>query len=576
MFKSLSTSLKDKLSRPGQGNVEVTTTTEVHTSPADPLTTTIKTTTTTDSFSDTLLDEQLSLEKTVANGGVREAVLQNILDEKADTAVSALLKAAEISPRSSSERARMGFKRMLETFTHKENTTTTTIQEHPEGEINVDSQESTFVVSYYQPHDVITTITAATTPDASDSTPETPTQVTNDKIYPGTINAKFVKEQSKQQNMHGLKHALSASIQKSGAHQKPEKLFEGGILTSANHKTWYHTTIPINWVQKISTQYHFGNYVVSDRKTGSKTWEDMPIYARIGMHLLFAGMLDRRLLQTHRIHHLFSVESVNQGKHFDAPESVAQIDHFIKIYKLDLSELLEPNTKLYRSFNEFFYRKLRPDARPIYAKDDPNIIVSSADCRLCVFESITAATQVWIKGKSFSMQQLVRDEALAAQFEGGSIAIFRLAPQDYHRFHSPVTGSIVKEPIKIDGTYFTVNPMAVNANLNVFTDNVRKVTVIDLEQQQREGEEKKNGLYDQCIFVSIGALLVGSIQLTGAQQPGNRVQKGDELGYFAYGGSTCILLFKTGAVQFDEDLVAHSLKGLETLVRMGERIGERK
>lgn len=63
--------------------------------------------------------------------------------------------------------------------------------------------------------------------------------------------------------------------------------------------------------------------------------------------------------------------------------------------------------------------------------------------------------------------------------------------------------------------------------------------------------------------------------LTGAKEPGGKVLKGDELGYFAYGGSTCILLFKAGAVQFDEDLVATSQQGLETLVRMGERIGAR-
>ncbi|ORZ09079.1 phosphatidylserine decarboxylase-domain-containing protein [Lobosporangium transversale] len=314
----------------------------------------------------------------------------------------------------------------------------------------------------------------------------------------------------------------------------------------------------------------------------------MPIYVRIGMHLLFATMLDRKLLQTHKIHHLFSAESVKQGKHFDASESVAQIEHFIKTYKLDLSELLQPDLKQYKSFNEFFYRKLRPDARPIHFVDNPNIIVSSADCRLCVFESISAATQVWIKGKLFSIKELLKDEILASKYEGGSIALFRLAPQDYHRFHSPVTGTIVKEPFKIAGTYYTVNPMAVNSDINVFTENVRQVTLIDLEQEEGKDEDEgsnnsnstntggRNAQFDQCVFVSIGALLVGSVQLTGAKEPGNRVRKGDELGFFAYGGSTCILLFKAGAVQFDQDLVASSLKGIETLVRMGECIGERK
>ncbi|KAF9541644.1 hypothetical protein EC957_002885 [Mortierella hygrophila] len=405
------------------------------------------------------------------------------------------------------------------------------------------------------------------------------------KVYPGTINARFVKRQSAKQSMRGLEHALKASIAKTGPKQESARLFDGGILTSANQKKWYHTALPVNWIQKLSSEYHFGNYVITDRETGTKVWEDMPIYARIGMHLLFAGMFDRTVAKTHRIQHLFSVESVNQGRNFDAPESVAQIPHFIKTYKLDLSELLEPDLSKYSSFNRFFYRKLRPDARPIHQKANPNIIVSSADCRLCVFESIHAATKVWVKGKSFSLENLLRDPVLASQFEGGSIALFRLAPQDYHRFHSPVKGVVMEEAVKIGGGYVTVNPMAVNnVDVDVFTENVRKVTVIGLDPVVHEeggaseggGEGEDGGeVVEKCVFVSIGALLVGSIELTGAKSAGTRLEKGDELGYFAYGGSTCILLFQPGSVRFDEDLVATSLKGLETLVKMGEQIGER-
>ena len=128
----------------------------------------------------------------------------------------------------------------------------------------------------------------------------------------------------------------------------------------------------------------------------------MPIYARIGMHLIFACMFDHKckllvmndkellivlvyslltahipldckhsVLSTHKIRHLFSAESMNQGKHFDAPESVAQIPHFIKTYKLDLSELLQPDITQYKSFNDFFSRKLKPEVRPTYEKLDP-------------------------------------------------------------------------------------------------------------------------------------------------------------------------------------------------------------
>ncbi|KAF9429104.1 hypothetical protein BGZ76_001806 [Entomortierella beljakovae] len=526
MLKTIASNIKEKFNKKESGNDHVLTTssTEITTTFDDPPTTTIKTTTTTDIFSPGVTsDENDNTDETVQSLSVTFA------------------------------------KQRIGTISHQENVVTTTIQEQPQGDVTVDTLESSSIISYTD--DISDWDEDDFEPDSLEETL---------KIYPGTINAKFVRDQSHLKNIHGLKHALAASIDKSSPSNEG-RLFDGGILTNANHKKWYYLTLPVNWIQKFSSEHNFGNYVVSNRLTGEKAWEDMPIYARIGMHLLFATMVDRKLLKTHKIRHLFSVQSVNQGKHFDAPESVAQINHFIKTFKLDLSELLQPNIKDYKSFNEFFYRRLRPDARPIHELENPNIIVSSADCRLCVFESISSATQVWIKGKSFTVKNLVQDETLASQFEGGSIAIFRLAPQDYHRFHSPVTGTIANNAAKIDGTYFTVNPMAVN-RINVFTENVRQVSIIDLEQQG----ETKNQSFDQCVYVSIGALLVGSIVLTGAKEQGTRVQKGDELGYFAYGGSTCILLFKEGAVQFDEDLVDNSLKGIETLVRVGECIGERQ
>ncbi|KAG0056584.1 hypothetical protein BGZ83_004366 [Gryganskiella cystojenkinii] len=369
---------------------------------------------------------------------------------------------------------------------------------------------------------------------------------------------------STEKHLSDLAHSLRSAVANSSG------LFGGGILTSANHASMYLNVHPVHWVHSVYNQHRYGNYVISDRQTFATVWEDMPVYTRIGMHLLFATMIDRKLLETHKLQHLFSEESLNQGRHFDAPESVSYIPHFIKTYNLDLSELLEQDLSKYPCFNAFFYRKLKDAAREVAAKDDPNVITSAADCRLCVFESIEASTKIWIKGHSFTLSNLLQDQTLAQSFEGGSIAIFRLAPQDYHRFHSPVQGSVAKEPVKIGGTYFTVNPMAVNEDLNVFTENVRMVNVINLAQRQDGG---RNEAFDQAVFVAIGALLVGSIDLTGAKDVGNSFNKGDELGYFAYGGSTCILLFKKGAVQFDNDLLENSQKGLETLVKTGEHIG---
>ncbi|CAG8659344.1 5478_t:CDS:2, partial [Dentiscutata erythropus] len=150
----------------------------------------------------------------------------------------------------------------------------------------------------------------------------------------------------------------------------------------------------------------------------------------------------------------------------------------------------------------------------------------------------------------------------ANEFNGGSIAIFRLAPQDYHRFHSPIT-CMVGSSKHINGTYFTVNPMAVNEELDVFTENARSVLLL----------HPLNSGASKVVFVAVGALLVGSIKFT--VKEGNQISKGDELGYFAYGGSTIICLWKKGEIKFDNDLVSNSKQTLETLVKVGMQIGVR-
>jgi phosphatidylserine decarboxylase len=110
------------------------------------------------------------------------------------------------------------------------------------------------------------------------------------------------------------------------------------------------------------------------------------------------------------------------------------------------------------TFNEFFYRKLKADARPVADPTDPTTLVSGADCRMMVFESVQEATKLWIKGRDFTVAKLLGDayKGQHQKYIGGHVAIFRLAPQDYHRYHSPVDG--VVGPIScISGEYYTVN-----------------------------------------------------------------------------------------------------------------------
>lgn len=244
--------------------------------------------------------------------------------------------------------------------------------------------------------------------------------------------------------------------------------------------------------------------------------------------------------------------SFKQGKKYDDPASASQITGFINFHQLDMSEVLLPREE-FKTFNEFFYRKLKPDARPCSAPDNPHIIVSPADCRSVVFNRLEDAQRIWVKGREFSIDRLLGDAYPndAKRYTNGALGIMRLAPQDYHRFHIPVDGTM-GEPRAIEGEYYTVNPMAIRSTLDVYGDNVRVCVPID------------SVAHGRVMVVCVGAMMVGSTIIT--RKAGEQVKRAEELGYFKFGGSTLLLLFEPGAMKFDDDLIANSSGALETLV----------
>ena len=217
-----------------------------------------------------------------------------------------------------------------------------------------------------------------------------------------------------------------------------------------------------------------------------------------------------------------------------------------------MDEVLLP-VEQFKNFNEFFYRALKPGARPCSAPDDSNIVVSPADCRSVVFNQMDDATRIWVKGRDYTVERLLGNAYPqdAARYRGGALGIFRLAPQDYHRFHVPVDG-VMGTPKLIEGEYYTVNPMAIRSALDVYGENVRVIVPIDSVSHGR------------VMFICIGAMMVGSTVIT--RKPGENLKRAEELGYFKFGGSTVLSLFEPGRVQFDDDLIENSSGALETLV----------
>ncbi|KAK4462040.1 phosphatidylserine decarboxylase-domain-containing protein [Cladorrhinum samala] len=337
-------------------------------------------------------------------------------------------------------------------------------------------------------------------------------------------------------------------------------LMMGGFVTSSQAQR--------KWYSKVITKISYGGYklgansaniLVQDRLTGQINEEKMSVYVRLGIRLLYKG-LKSNSMEKKRIRKLLKSLSIKQGKKYDDPASKAEIPKFIAFHGLDLTEVLLPLDE-FKSFNEFFYRALKPGARPVSAPNNPKIVVSPADCRSVVFNSVDQATNVWVKGRDFTIKRLLGDAYPddAHKYEnGGALGIFRLAPQDYHRFHIPVDG-VMLEPKTIAGEYYTVNPMAIRSALDVYGENVRVVVPIDSPE------------FGRVMVICVGAMMVGSTVIT--RNGGDEVKRGEELGYFKFGGSTIVLLFETGKMVFDDDLVDNSTGALETLIRVGMSVG---
>ncbi|WFD31000.1 phosphatidylserine decarboxylase [Malassezia sp. CBS 17886] len=324
-------------------------------------------------------------------------------------------------------------------------------------------------------------------------------------------------------------------------------------------RKWY--TNVLNSISK--GHYRVGannaNILVQDRVSGELVEEKMQVYVRLGIRLLYQGAKSH--MAGARVRRMLRTMSVKQGAKFDHPSSTRSIAPFVAFHGINLVESVEPMSS-FRTFNEFFHRRICMELRPVANRDDPRTMVSCADCRLMAFADVVRATQLWVKGRQFSIEKLLGSKyARELPDEAHSLFIFRLAPQDYHRFHCPVD-ALVGAPEYIAGEYYTVNPMAIRSIIDVYGENVR--VVIPLYSK----------LFGTVYAVAIGAMMVGSTVL--AVEEGQAVQRGDELGYFKFGGSTIVLVVPEARVTVDDDLLSNSEACIETLIHVGMRIGRAK
>lgn len=301
------------------------------------------------------------------------------------------------------------------------------------------------------------------------------------------------------------------------------------------------------FVVRATSKKHFISYI--DRSTGMIEEEYSPsflylnwlYYKPFGKLSLFV-LFKRKLLSSF------------YGLFMDSYYSRKKIKSFIESYSVDMSDSFL-SYKLFNSFNEFFTRKLSDGARDF--SSDNHLLVSACDGKILAFDKTYNFNSFYIKGQRFSLTSFFRNKKMVDKFSGGSFCIIRLAPNNYHRFHFPFSGNIISSHA-ICGSYYSVSPFALRQKAKIFCENKRSYSILD------------STYFGEVAYCEVGATMVGSIV-----QTFNKLdfEKGDEKGYFKFGGSTIILFFKKNIVRFDTDLLNNTSLGLETSIKAGESIG---
>lgn len=241
----------------------------------------------------------------------------------------------------------------------------------------------------------------------------------------------------------------------------------------------------------------------------------------------------------------------------DSTHSKRLIPTLLNNTQIALDEMALPLAE-YTSLNHFFARRLTGDCRPMDL--DPDVLVAPGDGKLLIIPEIDDSSPITVKNVIFTLEQLLADTALARHFNGGCCSVLRLYIGDYHRIHFPASG-IPARPKAVPGYYYSVSPIAGNEE-NFYCRNQRTSTLFHSDQ------------FGLIAFVDVGGFLIASIRAT--FKPGTPVQKGAEKSYFAFGGSTTVMIHEPNRLVFDDDLLKNSAQGVETSVKLGTKIALKK
>jgi phosphatidylserine decarboxylase precursor len=226
--------------------------------------------------------------------------------------------------------------------------------------------------------------------------------------------------------------------------------------------------------------------------------EQEPVLKKIKLLFLFSPLMEW-LDTTHAARMYIHNKTLKEGKDEGTPASHKQIKGFVEYYNINMDDFEPSDIEKFGSFEDFFVRKHKPGTRPIHEPKNNKKAVCVADSRVVTYDTVAESKKLWIKGTDFNITNLVMDVNLGRKFDDGAVASFRLSPQDYHRYHSPISGT-VKEFRSLPGEYYEVDPIAINSKINILTSNARDYLVIDSPE------------FGEILFVAIGASEVGTVE----------------------------------------------------------------
>lgn len=289
-----------------------------------------------------------------------------------------------------------------------------------------------------------------------------------------------------------------------------------------------------------------------NRATG--TVEKEVVYGEAAMRWLYCSKLGRWIEFFLSSNPIFSrlygaVQSTILSKH--------KIEPFITKFNINMEEFMPQRGRTesdpYDTFNHFFIRNFRPDRRSFVR--DARTMPAFCEGRYFGHSEVNEQVTIPVKGKYLSAASLLGDK-WHKTFANGPLLIARLCPVDYHRFHFPDGGQILDKH-RIYGRYHSVNPMSIVAIPKVFSANERQVTILDTSN------------FGKLAYIEVGAICVGKIVQT---YEGDKFNRGDEKGYFLFGGSTVVVIGEPRAWIPDQDIIENTSKGIETYIRLGDSL----